>query len=176
MLCIISRQNIEPIKHVHCSCHFSHSTNDKTQTINISRIASPSLWRHGGILKRQLFPTIEEDIFLFPSRYATVKRNWLHWQLRSNFLRTCAAMLGGKYGRVNFMHSIPGAFRRMGNWPQGTTHGLEREAESTNTTALSTNDLIFMRRIHLRSSLKCLKLRNFNIRATRRKEKSRRTP
>lgn len=55
-------------------------------------------------------------------------------------------------------------------------HGLEREAESTNTTALSTTDLIFMRRTHLRSSLKCLKLRNFNIRATRWKEKSRRAP
>ncbi len=54
-------------------------------------------------------------------------------------------------------------------------HGLEREAERTNTKALSTSDLIFMRRAHLRSSVKCLKLRNYNIYATRRKEKFRRT-
>lgn len=45
--------------------------------------------------------------------------------------------------------------------------GFEREAERANTKALSTTDLIFMRRAHLRSSVKYLKLRNYNIYAAR---------
>lgn len=72
--------------------------------------------------------------------------------------RTCAA----NRGRINFMHRKPGACRRMGNWPLGIQHVLEKEAERTNTAALSTTDLIFMRKTHLRSSVKCLKLGNFN--------------
>lgn len=74
-------------------------------------------------------------------------------------LRTCAAIRG----RINFMHRKPGASRRIGNWPQGIQHVLEKEAERTNTKALSATDLIFMRKTHLRSSVKCLKLRNYNI-------------
>jgi len=58
----------------------------------------------------------------------------------------------------------------MGNWPGGTKRGLEREAERTNTKALSTTDLIFMREAHLRSAVKYLKLRNFNIRHTEERE------
>lgn len=54
-------------------------------------------------------------------------------------------------------------------------HGFEKGAERTNTKALSTTDLIFMRKAHLRSSVKYLKLRNYNIYATRREEKFRRT-